>query len=190
MSSHFLTPLCIWTVSVCCSNQWICRSSHRRLFLKVVLKSFSIFTGQNLGVLEFLFNKFACLQVCTFIKKRLQHMCFPVKLAKFLRALFWRISEHNFRGSRLKAFSEKDVLKNFANSKENTFYQNLFWNEATGQSPATLLKSKHPEQFFHRTRMNAFFRLCDVIKIVVIFFILLFLVLLQKSRVAIVVINW
>ena len=37
------------------------------------------------SVLESLFNKVACLRVCSFIKKRLQHRCIPVKLAKFLK---------------------------------------------------------------------------------------------------------
>ena len=32
-----------------------------------------------------LFNKAVVLQVCNFIKKKLQHRCFPVIIAKFLR---------------------------------------------------------------------------------------------------------
>ena len=36
-------------------------------------------------VLDCLFNKAAALQVCNFIKKKLQHRCFPVIIAKFLR---------------------------------------------------------------------------------------------------------
>ena len=36
-------------------------------------------------VLESLFNKVTGLQTCNFIKKRLQHRCFPVNIAKFLR---------------------------------------------------------------------------------------------------------
>ena len=32
-----------------------------------------------------LFNENANLQFCNFIKKRLQHWCFPVNIAKFLR---------------------------------------------------------------------------------------------------------
>ena len=36
-------------------------------------------------MLESLFNKAAALQACNFIKKRLQHRCFPVNIAKFLR---------------------------------------------------------------------------------------------------------
>ena len=34
---------------------------------------------------ESIFNKVAALKACNFIKKRLQHRCFPVKFAKFLR---------------------------------------------------------------------------------------------------------
>ena len=36
-------------------------------------------------VLESFFNKATDLRACSFIKKRLQHGCFPVKFAKFLR---------------------------------------------------------------------------------------------------------
>ena len=41
-------------------------------------------------VLESLFYKVAGLKVCSFIKKRLQHMCFSVKFA-ILKTLFYRI---------------------------------------------------------------------------------------------------
>ena len=34
---------------------------------------------------ESLFNKVAGLQACNFMKKRLQHSCFPVNTAKFLK---------------------------------------------------------------------------------------------------------
>ena len=40
-------------------------------------------------MLESPFNKAACLKVCNSIKKRLQHSCFPVKLAKFLKTTFF-----------------------------------------------------------------------------------------------------
>ena len=43
-------------------------------------------------VLEFLFNKVAVLQASNFIKKRLQHKCYPVKFVKFLRTAFF--TEH------------------------------------------------------------------------------------------------
>ena len=34
-------------------------------------------------VLESLFNEVACLETCNFIKKRFQHRCFPMNIAKF-----------------------------------------------------------------------------------------------------------
>ena len=40
--------------------------------------------SQGTPVLESLFNEVASLQACNFVKKRLQHRCFPVKFAKFL----------------------------------------------------------------------------------------------------------
>ena len=43
-------------------------------------------------VLGPLFNKAAGLQVCNFIKKRLQHRCFPVIIANFLRIPILRTS--------------------------------------------------------------------------------------------------
>ena len=75
------------------------RSSHQRCSIqKSVLKTLAIFMGgcsilkpvfkffcsvtlkQNL-----FFNKVLGLQTCNFIKKRLQHRCFPVNIKKFLR---------------------------------------------------------------------------------------------------------
>ena len=48
------------------------------MFFKIgVLEKFKNFTGKY-------------LQACNLIKKRLQHRCFPVKFAKFLRTLFYR----------------------------------------------------------------------------------------------------
>ena len=42
---------------------------------------------------EFLLKKVASLQAYNFIKKRLQHRCFPVNIAKFLRTAFlWNTS--------------------------------------------------------------------------------------------------
>ena len=37
------------------------------------------------SVLESLFSKLVDPQTCKFIKKRLQHRCFPVNITKFLR---------------------------------------------------------------------------------------------------------
>ena len=46
-------------------------------------------------VLEPLFNKVAGLQACNFIKKRLQHKCFPANVAKILRTAF-SIEQHHW----------------------------------------------------------------------------------------------
>ena len=53
------------------------------MFFKIgVVKNFNF-------VLESFFNKVADLQA-NFIKKKLQHRCFPVNIAKFLRTAFYR----------------------------------------------------------------------------------------------------
>ena len=48
---------------------------------KVVLKNFAIFTEKHLCCSLFLI----CVKACNFIKKTLQHRCFPMNIAKFLR---------------------------------------------------------------------------------------------------------
>ena len=56
------------------------RSSHRRCSVKKgVLKNFANFIGKHLCWSLFL------IKLLAFIKKRLQHRCFPMKIAKFLR---------------------------------------------------------------------------------------------------------
>ena len=61
------------------------RTSRRRCYIKIaVLKNFEIFTGKH--PCQSLFsNKVVDLLVGTFLKKRLQHRCFPVNIVKFLR---------------------------------------------------------------------------------------------------------
>ena len=54
------------------------------LLKKAVLKDFAIFTGKHLHWSLF-FKKVAVLQPCNIAKKILQHRCFPVGIAKFLR---------------------------------------------------------------------------------------------------------
>ena len=59
--------------------------------------SFRILLFRNVhrktSVLDSLFNEFTGLKSCNFIKKRLQYMCFPVNIAKFLRAAsLWKNS--------------------------------------------------------------------------------------------------
>ena len=62
-------------------------SSKEVFFKRGVLKCFAIFTGK-VPVLESLFHKIAGLKICNFIKKRLQHRCFLVNIAKLLRTAF------------------------------------------------------------------------------------------------------
>ena len=57
------------------------RSSRSQMF-------FGTGAPKNFAMLEFLYNEVAGLQVCNFIKKRLQHRCFSVKFAKSLRPSF------------------------------------------------------------------------------------------------------
>ena len=56
------------------------------LFNKVAVSQIS----QKISMLEPLFNKVAGLKACNFVKKRLQHRCFPLKFIKFLRTHFFR----------------------------------------------------------------------------------------------------
>ena len=58
------------------------------VFTLGALKSFANFTGK-IHVLESLFKKASGPQAYKFIKKRLQHSYFPVKLTRFSRALFF-----------------------------------------------------------------------------------------------------
>ena len=67
-------------------------------------------------------NNFAIfLNACNFIKKRLQHRCFALNIAKFLRTAFfiehiqWLLMEYDvFQKQPLEVFYKKGVLKNFA----------------------------------------------------------------------------
>ena len=62
------------------------RSSHRRSFVKKgVLKNFA-----NFARIYLCWNLAAGLQVCNSVKKILQHWCFPMKFAKFLRTTILR----------------------------------------------------------------------------------------------------
>ena len=100
------------------------RSSHRRCFVKKgVLKNFANFTGKHL--------RWSLLQACNFIKKRLQHWCFPVKFAKFLRTsilnkicerLLLFVSPQNTIANSSGEFGLDDTLTECkVSSKQNNF---------------------------------------------------------------------
>ena len=60
-------------------------NAQKVFYKKAVLKSFATFTGKHL-CWNLFFNKNAGFQTCSFIKKRLQHICFPANIDKFLRS--------------------------------------------------------------------------------------------------------
>ena len=73
-----------------CLVEWLTDESAKSLlqkqlpevfYKKAVLKNFAIFTGKYLCWSLFLIK----LQACNFIKKRFQHRCLPVNIAKFLK---------------------------------------------------------------------------------------------------------
>ena len=66
------------------SNNW--RSSLKKLFIKVLQ-----YSQEYICVGVYFLIKLLTL-LTNFIKKRLQHRCIPVHIAKFLRNLFWRLS--------------------------------------------------------------------------------------------------
>ena len=115
--SHLITRVSYETVfmemlwRLCVSLLWVkSRSSRRKSSIKrAILKSFAIFTEKQLCWSLFLKKLLAfrpaillkrdtntdaflwtlrIFQACNFIKKRLQHNCFPVNIAKFLRTPF------------------------------------------------------------------------------------------------------
>ena len=68
------------------------RDSCSQMFFKTgVLKNLEI-SHRKTPVSESIFNKVAGLKACNFIKKRLEHRCFPVTIAKFLKIAFLYIT--------------------------------------------------------------------------------------------------
>ena len=67
-----------------------CRSRRLQMFFKIgVFEKSTIFTGKHLHWSLFLI-KLQAWRPATLVK-RLQHMCFSVNIAKFLRTVFYRI---------------------------------------------------------------------------------------------------
>ena len=58
------------------------------LWKKVVLKNFAKFTGKHLCHSLFLIKQTVACTLCSFIKRRLWHRCFPVNFGKSLRTPF------------------------------------------------------------------------------------------------------
>ena len=77
----------IWTGKQSCDNE-TAQKQPQMFFKRGVLKNFAIFTGKT-SMLESRFNKVAGLKVCSFIKKRLQHCCFPLNVRKLSGTAFF-----------------------------------------------------------------------------------------------------
>ena len=70
--------------------QMTTRRSYQRCSVRTgVLRNFAKFTGKHLCQVLF-YNKVAGPEPATLLKKRLWHRCFPMNVAKFLRAPFHR----------------------------------------------------------------------------------------------------
>ena len=64
------------------------RSRCSQMLFKVVILKFSWISQENTCVGVSFLLKLVVFKACNFIKKRLQHRCFPVICEKFLRTLF------------------------------------------------------------------------------------------------------
>ena len=87
-----------------------CRSSHRSCSVKKgLLRNFANFTGKH--------NQVADLQSASFLQKRFQHKCFPVKFAKLLRT---PILQNICNRLLLEAFYKKLFLKTLQYSQDES----------------------------------------------------------------------
>ena len=112
-------------------------------YKKTVLNNFAIFTEKNLCWCLF-FNKNAGLQVCNIIENRLQHRCFLVNIAKFLRTHI------------LKNICEQLLLRVFPSMSVWTFPT---WTNSKLQSRRRrrFLKNKTKKSFYNLGRWKKLF---------------------------------
>ena len=123
------------------------RSSHQMCSIeKAVLKNFAIYTGKT-PVLESSFNRLVGFKTCNFLKKRLQHRCFLVNIAKFLRTLilmticeqlllqFLLLTVNNSSQGLVSAFNSVDLLQR---SSSKSSPQGVQW-----QAPLLFEKKKN-----------------------------------------------
>ena len=115
-------------------------------------------------MLESLFNKAAGLNVCNSIKKKLQHSCFSVKFANFLRTLFLQFlrkmekcicchknSEAGTVGALQKKVCNFIIRKRLHYYREvfkNTYFEKHLWAAPCGnQHPSDKFRSSRPGVF-------------------------------------------
>ena len=96
---------------------WNFRSTLSQMFFKIgVFKHFA--NHRKVHLLESLFNKGKGLKTCNFIKKRLQHRCFPDKFVKLLRTysftehLWWLLFGFQKIDTRLFSHQKTDTKRN------------------------------------------------------------------------------
>ena len=75
-------------------------------------------------MLNSLFNKVAGLQVCSVIKQRLQHRCFPVKFAKLLRTNFFTEHPRWLLLINIQGFGQKTNPNGFYREGFPLYFQN------------------------------------------------------------------
>ena len=82
-------PICFLNTFIQFSVQYITttRTSRSVLFFEIGILKVCNFHRKTL-VLESLFSKVASLEAYKFIKKRLQHRCFPVNIVNFFRKFY------------------------------------------------------------------------------------------------------
>ena len=117
--------------------------------------------NKNAGPQESLFNKVTGPQACNFMKKRLQHRCFPVKFTKFLRApilksicerltasIYWFqiliVDSTHFSSSYISILPEK-LRKDLVFSR----FQGV-WKWNTGIKTVDISRSSCPEVFYKK----------------------------------------
>ena len=70
-------------------NNYFLKSVQKQPYAEVIQnRCFAKISQQDNFCVGVYFNKVACLKVCNFVKKRLQHRRFPVNIAKCLRTTF------------------------------------------------------------------------------------------------------
>ena len=130
--STFSTEQVLATTSADGGN--CCKETHnqqkQQYFKRGVLKNFAIFTETRVleslfnkveglftgkHVLESLFNKVAGLKGYNFIKKGLQHRCFPANIAKSLRTAFFMETLWLLRNQPKLQQQQQNLLVNFWN---------------------------------------------------------------------------
>ena len=129
------------------------RSSRSQMFFKIdALKNFANFTGKHLCWSLF-FNKVSFERSATLLKKRLQHRCFPVKFAKYLRASFftehlrWLLLNFVLKQSYMTAFALSNSFLKF--SENRPFWKSTLkcWCRSLAILPQIDYRNIRPEVF-------------------------------------------